>query len=394
MKPCVVLYTHSAVLAPALSLAHALSRGADCHLLLELGPSAWQMELLDSVPERSWSGIIPAEPVIGHAFPEAVRAMWRSLASFHLVSHDTTRAIHPSSWRLSRRVARFIRSLQPDVVHFDDVSKRMLPALPGLNGVPVVLSLHDPTFHAGEVSWRGDLVRRMLLRRAQRVILHNRALLDPFRARYRVAPERISIVRLGVYRLARAWSAGSVCDDASNVLFFGRLSAYKGLDVLYEAMPAVAQRVPNAQFTIAGQAVNGYQLPRPPQRVRLEVCRRYIPNGEAARLFERSSVVVCPYREATQSGVALTAYAFEKPVVPSAAGGLPEYVHPGETGLLAPPGDAAALADALVDVLSDADLRHRLSAGIRRLGHSDLNWSRAAEDTLAVYREAMRSVTK
>ena len=400
MRPRVVLYTHSAVLAPALSLAHALSQHSECHLLLELGPATWRMELLDQAPGAVGPGIVPAEPVIGPAFPAAVRALWRDLASFHLVIHHTARAVHPASWRLSRQVVRRMRQLQPDVVHFDDVSRRMVPALPGLRDLPVVLSLHDPAFHSGEMTWRGDLFRRLLLRRATRVVLHNRQHVPSFCARYGIPAERVAVVHLGSYRIARLWAEPPcqvISPDRPTVLFFGRLSPYKGLDVLLQAAPHVAARVPGVRIVIAGQPVPGYRvppLPDVPNGGCVKLLEQYIPSAQVATLFEAATVVACPYVDATQSGVVLTAYAFERPVVATTTGGLPEYVRHEETGLLVPPGDPLALAEALVRLLQDHALRARLAAGICRREQTDLRWDRVAEATLDVYRQAMRAPTK
>ena len=70
----------------------------------------------------------------------------------------------------------------------------------------------------------------------------------------------------------------------------------------------------------------------------------YVSNDQTASLFERAQVAVCPYVNATQSGVVLTAFAFGCPVVATDAGGLPEYVTDGVSGSVVPAGDDAALA--------------------------------------------------
>jgi glycosyltransferase involved in cell wall biosynthesis len=73
--------------------------------------------------------------------------------------------------------------------------------------------------------------------------------------------------------------------------------------------------------------VEGYTPPSPPALPRggaLQLIDRYLSNSDAAALFRSASVVVCPYRDATQSGVVLSAFAFGVPVIASAVGGLPE----------------------------------------------------------------------
>jgi glycosyltransferase involved in cell wall biosynthesis len=74
---------------------------------------------------------------------------------------------------------------------------------------------------------------------------------------------------------------------------------------------------------------------------------RFIPVSEIATYFAAADVVLAPYRTEAQSGVALTAFHFGRPVIASTVGGLPEIVRDGENGLLVPPDDANALAAAI-----------------------------------------------
>jgi glycosyltransferase involved in cell wall biosynthesis len=197
-------------------------------------------------------------------------------------------------------------------------------------------------------------------------------------------------VPLGIYR--RCSDGLSAQTDAGPiVLFFGRLSPYKGLEVLYEAAPRVAERVPGVRFIVAGRPVHGYEPPVPPSLPnggRIDVYAQYIPNDAARALFESARLVACPYVDATQSGVILTAYGFGKPVVATTVGGIPEYVRDGETGVLVQPRNATALAAALVTVLTDEQLRRALGGGIEKLADGPLSWSNTAERLISVYKHA------
>jgi glycosyltransferase involved in cell wall biosynthesis len=176
------------------------------------------------------------------------------------------------------------------------------------------------------------------------------------------------------------------------VLLFGRLSAYKGLSILYEALPIVAQRVPGIQVDVAGELVPGFQLPSPPvlnNGAGLRVSPHYMDNSRLAALVQQASVVVCPYIDATQSGVVLTSYALGRPVIASAVGGLPEYIRHGQTGLLVPPGDPAALAAAIERVLLEDGLLARLRSGVAGLRGGDLDWATIGESVTRIYEEVI-----
>jgi glycosyltransferase involved in cell wall biosynthesis len=102
--------------------------------------------------------------------------------------------------------------------------------------------------------------------------------------------------------------------------------------------------------------------------------------------------VVLPYVDASQSGVVPLAYTASKPVVATTVGGLPEIVEHGQTGLLVPPRDTAALAGAIVRLLQDAGLRRTLGFNGRRKIDSECSPEIIADKTLRVYRQALASL--
>lgn len=382
----VVYYTRPHFLDAALPLAAELARRVELHLLLEVSPEAWRSSLFDLERRAIGSGLVPAEQVLGDAFPPAVRDFWRDYASFNLVVHPHSRGLHPATWRVASGVRKLIAQVQPDAVHLDDVSVRALGLLPTLRRHALVISVHDPKPHSGEATWRTHMARAVLYRSARRFVLFNAAQSSEFARARGISPDRIAVTHLGPYVAYRAWDQPERAHDTPfTVLFFGRLSAYKGLEVLCAAASSLARALPGARVVIAGRPVGDYALPR---ECPVEIVDGYVPNAQLARLFRDADVVVCPYTEATQSGVVLTAYAFERPVVASAVGGLPEYVRDGQSGLLVPPGDVDALVAALVRLGREPELVERLRQGVRDLTASELSWGRTADDLVAVYENA------
>lgn len=131
------------------------------------------------------------------------------------------------------------------------------------------------------------------------------------------------------------------------LLFFGLVRSYKGLDVLADAMSRLGDE--DVFLTVAGEwwMKDDALRERLLASGRVEILDRYIPLDEAAALFERADAVVLPYREASGSGVIPFAYRLGRPVIASRAGGLPDAVEDGVSGMLVPVGDAAALAAAV-----------------------------------------------
>jgi glycosyltransferase involved in cell wall biosynthesis len=168
-------------------------------------------------------------------------------------------------------------------------------------------------------------------------------------------------------------------------LFFGYVRRYKGLDTLLEAWRRVRESRP---ATLVG-AGDFYKDAAPYRALAaaagegaVRLREGYQPDEDVEALFKAADVVVLPYRSATQSGVTHVAYALGVPVITTDVGGLAETVVPGETGLVVPPGDPAALAAAVVRFFA-ADLGPRLRDGVRALQH-EYSWEVLAAETEAL----------
>jgi glycosyltransferase involved in cell wall biosynthesis len=136
------------------------------------------------------------------------------------------------------------------------------------------------------------------------------------------------------------------------ILFFGFVREYKGLRYLIEAMPQVRKEV-EATLLVVGEfwKDKGKYLRLIKERnleSAIVVVDRYVPNEEIGRYFSVADLVVQPYLSATGSGVIQTAFGFNKPVVATRVGSLPEMVTEGKTGFLVPPRNPDELARAVV----------------------------------------------
>lgn len=138
----------------------------------------------------------------------------------------------------------------------------------------------------------------------------------------------------------------------NTILFFGLIRRYKGLPRLLEAMPLVLQQV-DCTLLIVGEFYEGkdrcsHLINELGLASKVRIIDRFIRDDEVSLYFSAADLVVLPYESATQSAIVPIAYAFERPVVATRVGGLPEAVQDGETGLLVEPHDPVALAEAIV----------------------------------------------
>lgn len=168
--------------------------------------------------------------------------------------------------------------------------------------------------------------------------------------------------------------------DEAVLLFFGLIRPYKGLEVLLRAMPEILSKRA-VKLLVAGEC---YGDEKPLHALiaelgigaALKLDLKYVPNEAVATYMVAADAVVVPYLHATQSGIVQVAYAFGKPVITTRVGGIPEVVWEGETGLLVPPSDPAALAAAVERFFAE-ELAEPFAAGIaRRL--PELSWEHLA----------------
>jgi glycosyltransferase involved in cell wall biosynthesis len=136
-------------------------------------------------------------------------------------------------------------------------------------------------------------------------------------------------------------------------LFFARLEAYKGIDILVEAMRQLVDSSDGCAVVAGKGEIE--KIITGPVPGNVEIRNRLLDDTEAIDLFQRCCVVVLPYRDATQSALIAAAYFFGKPVIVTQAGALPEYVVDGETGWVIPSGDVRALADRLRHAFNTPD---------------------------------------
>jgi glycosyltransferase involved in cell wall biosynthesis len=115
-----------------------------------------------------------------------------------------------------------------------------------------------------------------------------------------------------------------------------------------------------------------------------------LPQAELYTLMARAAVVVCPSRRDGLPVVCAEAMAHARPVVASAVGGLPDMVRDGETGLLVPPRDPAALRAAIDRLLADPELRRRLGCAARDRIAELCSWERVLDRTIQAYEDALR----
>jgi glycosyltransferase involved in cell wall biosynthesis len=276
-----------------------------------------------------------------------------------------------SRWppRELRRVAAIARARRVDVLHthmsrahFFGVLLRWWSGLPSVatahsRHVQLHWMFNDGVIAVSEATRRYHRTRNFVRRRRVEVI-HN--FVDP--ARF-AAPSAA----------ARATLRAELAIDPTAPLIgvIGAVIPQKGLQYLVEALAQVRASVPQTRLLIVGDRSDRHAAELDRAAERLGVAPAVVWAGhreDIPEILATLDVFVLASLEENLPQSVLEAMAAGVAVVATAVGGVPECVHAGATGLLVPPGDATALAEAIARLLRDADLRGRFgAAGQRRI---------------------------
>ncbi len=165
-----------------------------------------------------------------------------------------------------------------------------------------------------------------------------------------------------------------------NILFFGLIRTYKGLDILLEAFGKLSDEY---QLIIAGEPYGSFDkyqeiIDRIPGKDRIFMDLKYIKDSEVTNYFSAADVAVLPYRSATQSGISSVSYHFEVPMIVTDVGGLREAIGDTGTGLVAPECTPEAVLDEIQKYFADPSIKEGCIENIR-LEKERLSWKTFAD---------------
>jgi glycosyltransferase involved in cell wall biosynthesis len=223
-------------------------------------------------------------------------------------------------------------------------------ALAGLR-FPTLLVLHDPRPHSGDFDtppWPAPLVARFAEGTASCLMIHSELLAPQIRRFLRniptiVLPHGTALAPAPIRR-----------PSAPVILVAGRLFAYKGVDIALDVFPIVQSRIPGVKLIVAGRGPLAAEASRRDLNG-VVVEDGYVSEARLEELLEQSSIVLLPYRDATQSGIGLLAVGRGIPCVVSAQGALPDLLGPLGDELLWSTTSLEDLASAIGNALDKDD---------------------------------------
>jgi glycosyltransferase involved in cell wall biosynthesis len=311
--------------------------------------------------------------------------------------------VNPLSWITGGR------SLRGQVVHAQWWSQPLAPAyltmlaLAKLQARKVVVTMHNVEAHEPSL-WKA-LADRHVVALADHLIVHTEQNAKALAAAFPKARGRITVVPMGPQSVAnprgvhRMSARRELSLPARNrtILFFGNIRPYKGLDVLLGAWSLIREALPEARLLVVGQPWTGSNavaetLEQARRLPGVEVRAEFVPEDKVEPYFAAADITVFPYKGfEAQSGAAARALAFGRAMVVSDVGGLRELVR--DPIAIVPASQPAALAKALISILSDRTLIQKLERDAKSVAR-EFSWPRIAEATAHLYHEVSGSGEK
>lgn len=356
------------------------NQGHDVEYYIPIASYNLKSTLLDLKELYPHTGIYPATLYKGFR----VYDKELDLNNVFVVNQKYKQKYHPLNILLMLRlVIRFIIR-KPDVIHLTLPPSLALKAL-YLVKKKIVLTVHDPFAHSGRISKREERDRVFAFKNIDKLILLNKKQIMPFSDFYKIPQKKIFLSKLGMYDSITRIKPAPVSINRPYILFFGLISEYKGVEYLLEAMKITHEQFPDIKLIVAGGGKYYFDISPYKNLDYIEIWNKYIGIAELAGLLRECLFAVCPYKDATQSGVVQTAFSLEVPMIVTNVGALSEAVRDGITGMVVPPCDSIKLAEAMNMLLGNPDLLTTYRHNISTIWRKEMSWEAIAKDYIACY---------
>ena len=293
-----------------------------------------------------------------------------------------------------------LRRDKPDVIHFQWV---VLPVVDNFmlgrmrSIAPLVLTVHDtepfcgaPSSAMQTLGWKNNLDR------FDRLIVHSAYSRDSLLA-IGVSADKMEVIPHGVMRLPgkSPFDVRTAPSQPRNVVLFGAMKAYKGVDVLLDAFAALNAKLrATVNLRISGACfLDSDQLVAQCKSLGIsdQVCwdMRFLGDDDVHELCRNADLFVFPYRRIDSSGALMLVLPYARPIVATTVGGFADILTDGENAILVPPEDPRALAQALERVLTQTSTAETLGRANLQLSEGILNWHSIATHTSSLYRSLL-----
>jgi glycosyltransferase involved in cell wall biosynthesis len=237
--------------------------------------------------------------------------------------------------------------------------------------------IHEPYPHAKILKRRliiHKFLINLLIKSGSHITVPSLVSYNRIMENWKINQNKISILCFSQFEIYKEYLRKEVPKSDKILLFYGLINKYKGVEVLISAMKKVIKVLPDLKLIIAGKGEIEYDITTLGSN--FEIINRYITNEEIAELNQLATLVVCPYFSASQSGVVMTSFAFNNPVLATNVGALPEVIENGKTGILIDRPDSDLLAKEIIEFFENSDRINKFRDNINiKYSKTEYSWS-------------------
>lgn len=299
-----------------------------------------------------------------------------------------------ASYVSMKSVVSKIRNINPDILHVQGSADPYFWLFhKRINNIPIIDTIHDAKPHPGFDSFLKKFMINKGVKNVKKWFIHGNTLKEEFVKIHDINPSEVQVIPKGHYGIFKNYTNDIFDEEEMNIMFFGNITKYKGINVLLDSVEYVVEKFPNVKFTIAGRTrkkdVDAIDLSYFNNNKNIVLKNYRLSDKEVADLYQKATIIVLPYVEASQSGVLSIAFGYGKAVIATKVGALPEIIKNNETGILIEPNSSEQLAQAIIKLLNNKSFRENLGANALEYANTKLSWGNIANMTVEVYKKVI-----
>lgn len=369
-----------------LLLVEQLQKICDLHYVLRVQPRTVRATLADINPTPNETGLYEMDSLPNlNSFANRI-----DMAKSHVIYRNSPRFASIETIKAINILCKYVKKLKPDIIHVIGIQSFDFARFLLWNRIPIIQTMHDPIPHSSDVCLKDTLQRSL-----NDFFINDKIILNAYQYKEYIKksglnPNNVFISRMGPFEYMEDLGAHRKKGQKRTIFSFGRIEKYKGFEYLIKAFNKISSKYPDVELTIIGRGNIYWDKTLHENNNRINIINRFASVEEIAQSIATAECVVCPYKDATQSGVLMTAYGLKTPVIATRVGSFPEFIKDKENGFLAAPSDVDSLAKALDKYLAAPELRTKFSNRIQKdFFYGKYSWKKIAENTLAFYEKCI-----
>lgn len=334
IKKNIIYYTHTYFLDSCLETIQSIKLDVDINLIIELSNDSKNSTIISINNLDILEDIVDFEKVVNQQTWKKFERYFTGLKSIKFVVFKNNKSLSVNTIQTGVKLWKYINETKAETIHFDTISNRAYMIIPLLFFKNIYVTIHDSVPHKGEESFKRDIIINIHKLVTKGYFFYSEFSRKQFIEHNRFFKNKTQKLKLQPYSFIAQFKVNKI-NHQKYILFFGRISLYKGIDILLKAIPKVIEKYPDEKFVIAGKS-DTFQIDDIKNKYinNIVIIEKHINIEELSILIQDSKFVVCPYKEATQSGVLMTAKAMGKLVIASNVGAFPEYINNNNDGVL------------------------------------------------------------